>query len=128
MPRILIIDDDPAIRDLARHFLKGAGYDADTAQNGRQGLDLIREGGIDLVVTSVIMPQLDGIELMLALRELNADIPVIALSGAGGGLSTRDNLEIAAAFGSAGALAKPFSRDRLIKAVSRALEPAPAAD
>jgi DNA-binding response OmpR family regulator len=66
--RILVVDDDPAMRALPRHVLQAAGYAVDVAQDGASALRLARDHGYDLVVTDLDMPNLDGFGLLSLLR------------------------------------------------------------
>lgn len=80
--RILVIDDDTAVRTYLRQFLIGAGYTVLEAENGKLGCRLARENQFDLVVTDVIMPEKDGIETIRQLRSESKDLKIIAISGA----------------------------------------------
>jgi len=80
---ILVVDDEPAIRNVSERLLTGHGYRVFTAANGREGLALYREhrAEIDAVITDVSMPEMDGPELIAALRAEGVDIPIIVSSG-----------------------------------------------
>jgi CheY-like chemotaxis protein len=80
---ILGVDDEPAIRNVSERLLTGHGYRVFTAANGREGLALYREhrAEIDAVITDVSMPEMDGPELIAALRAEGVDIPIIVSSG-----------------------------------------------
>ena len=79
MACILVVEDDAEIRDGIGIYLENQGYAVRKAANGRAGLDAVREGGVDLVIADVMMPVMDGISMVLALRR-ESDIPVIFLS------------------------------------------------
>lgn len=81
MPRILLIDDDPTIQKVFSQFLTSRGYDVFQAENGRIGLQMMRENRPDLIITDIMMPEMDGLEILLKIRESNDDVPVIAISG-----------------------------------------------
>ncbi len=90
------------------------------AQDGRRGLQAIAEGGIDLVISDINMPEMDGIEVINALREATAGAPVIAMSG--GGLYPRELLlDSAQMLGAVSTLPKPFELEDLRRAVEAAL-------
>ncbi len=74
MKRILIIDDEPDLRDILRELLEKEGYQVDTASDGQSGYQMISQGGHDLVLLDIIMPKLDGITV---LRELQKNPPSV---------------------------------------------------
>jgi two-component system chemotaxis response regulator CheY len=124
-PRALVIDDEPLVLEVFAQALERAGYDVVTARNGREGLHEFRRGRVDLIVTDLFMPEVDGLEFLRALRAVNATVPVIAISG-GGELERADLLPLARALGAAHVLAKPVELADLV-AAARALVPTPPA-
>ena len=82
VPRILLMEDDEALRGLLARVLRSAGYDVVEAADGASGLAHWREGGADLVLTDIHMPDTNGIEVMLELRTFAPALPVIAMSAA----------------------------------------------
>ncbi|HWA10756.1 MAG TPA: response regulator [Opitutaceae bacterium] len=115
-PLILVVDDEPAIRDLLEHFLTEAGFAVSTATNGQDASQSIGDRVVDLVLTDVIMPEWNGIDLIVELRKRRPGLPVIAMSG-GGQLSREDCLKTARRVGAGAILAKPFTRAQLIATV-----------
>ena len=81
MKKILIIDDDPIIRKLFSQFLEKQGYEVVIAEDGKVGMRKMLETLPDLIITDILMPEMDGLEILLKIRETRADIPVIAISG-----------------------------------------------
>lgn len=81
MKHVLIIDDDPAILILFEEYLKSKGYATTPASNGRQGLEMMKQKKPDLIITDIMMPEMDGREMIHAVRELDPDLPIIAISG-----------------------------------------------
>src|SRR5581483_2615054 len=81
--RILFVDDESAVRSYARHALTNAGFDVSLASDGEEALQLIndRSGDIDLLVTDIRMPKMDGIGLADAVETLYPQIPVLFISG-----------------------------------------------
>lgn len=73
--RILIIDDDTYIRELYEEVLKDAGYTVETATNGEQGLEKLKEGGFALTLLDVMMPKVDGLGVLRTLKELSPSAP-----------------------------------------------------
>lgn len=82
MGKILIIDDDPDIRDLVSVYLEGAGHTVSHAENGQDGVDKATAGSPDLIILDINMPVMDGTRVMKSLRGApeTSDVPVIALS------------------------------------------------
>lgn len=116
MSRILIVDDEQDIRDIARLLLESAGYMVLCAEDGRTALKLIEDERVDLVVTDMLMPEMDGVELINELRRRRPNQRIMAISG-GGRAPKESYLQIAHLCGAQGVLAKPFNRDQLLKAV-----------
>jgi len=129
MPRVLIVDDDPAIREVVRFALSRAGYATTEAADGAAGLALAREAAPDLVVLDVTMPEMDGTEMCRALRASGgaaAAVPVLFLSSRDDEVDRVVGLEI----GGDDYLTKPFSPRELVarvRAVLRRGAPAPPA-
>jgi len=124
MSRILYVEDDAHLRRDVIALLARAGFEATGASNGREGLDLCLRAPPDLVITDLIMPEMDGIELIRGLREKLPAIPVIAVSGglSSGPGSARPILNAAKALGAAAVLSKPFRADDLCRAIRRVLK------
>lgn len=115
MKRVLIIDDEPAVCSMLRHGFEQAGFEVHTAENGTQGLALVHQQLPDLVVTDLLMPEKDGLEII---REIHREYPgmkVIAMSG--GHRAELDFLVEAQLFGAAHAIAKPFAFSTLMALV-----------
>jgi len=120
MARILIIDDDDALRSVLAKSLRHAGHEVVEATEGRQGMDLFRVTTLDLVVTDLIMPVQEGIETIVSLRREQPDLPIIAMSG--GASNSKLYLDIAGKIGANRILAKPFRPAELLQAITDALE------
>lgn len=123
MPKILVIDDDPIVRNTIGRILGRKGYELLFAGDGREGLKLFESEHPDLVITDVIMPEKEGIETIRAMRTLRQDASIIAISG-GGRLGNADFLSLAAKFGAREIIPKPFDPSELTDSVARCLEPA----
>src|SRR5215475_9368973 len=78
MTHILLIDDDPLVRYSVRTILEGAGHEVTEADNGRGGLECFRATRYDAVITDIIMPDMEGIETIRAIRALDKQMPVLA--------------------------------------------------
>ena len=83
LARILAVDDESSIRETLRSILETEGYAVEVAQDGREALDLFKNQNFDVVLCDVKMQGMDGIEVLVALRELAPDLPVIMISGRG---------------------------------------------
>jgi len=120
MQRVLIIDDDEQVRALLYEILDRAGFEVMEAANGAEGLKLYRSQPTDLVITDLIMPEKEGVETIMELRDQFRDARIIAISG-GQRTGGRDYLPIAARLGARRTVAKPFSRQEILEAVRETL-------
>ena len=127
MHHILVVDDDHMVLALIDHVLRRAGFSVSCAGNGRAALGACRTEMPELVLTDMIMPEMDGLEFIAAARREFPGLPVIAMSGGTPGAG--DRLERALEMGACATLLKPFSVEELLHAVrlatsGHALEPA----
>jgi DNA-binding NtrC family response regulator len=118
--RILVIDDDEEIREMLRATLEAAGYDVEVASDGRRGLETQRARPADLVITDIFMPEKEGIETIIELRQEFPSVRIIAMSG-GGALRTLDYLPAAEQFGAITTFRKPFDPEAMLATVRRVL-------
>lgn len=116
MARILVIDDEEAVRAALRGALVAAGHQVATAADGDEGLRALRRHPIDLVVTDIVMPGKEGIETILEIRRLSRTIPIIAMSD-GDSRAQAMYLSSAAKLGATRTLTKPFAPARLLEEV-----------
>jgi CheY-like chemotaxis protein len=114
--RILIIDDDAAVSRTLSLMLTRAGHQVSAATSGRKGLELLAQEPFDLVLTDIIMPELDGIEAIRRIRTDHPDLRIIAMSG-GGQIDKADFLHMAEALGADRVLEKPVRSERLLELV-----------
>ena len=117
---ILIVDDEAAIRKMVRVILGGDLYDFGEAANGLDAQTLMEKQKFDLIITDVIMPDCDGIELVMAVRQKQRDIKIIVMSG-GGRVRAGHYLELAGKLGAARMLEKPFDTATLRQTVQELL-------
>jgi DNA-binding NtrC family response regulator len=113
MADILIIDDDRHMRRLLIRILTGAGHTVREAENGRDGIAEFQRRHAALVISDIVMPDVEGIETILALRREQADIPIIAISGGSDPLY----LKAAGRLGAAATLEKPFTPGQLLECI-----------
>jgi len=116
-PRVLVADDEASIRELLSKTLALAEYDVDTAPDGRNAIERLRLGHYDLLIADLKMPGLDGLSLIREAKRLNADLPVIIITG----YSTESSAIEAVNLGVAGYLTKPFRVPQVLAAAARAL-------
>jgi excisionase family DNA binding protein len=116
-PRVLVVDDDPSVRDLLAKTLALAEYDVDISSDGRMALERLRIIPYDLLITDLKMPGVDGLNVIREARRLKADIPVIIITG----FSTEASAIEAVNLGVSGYLTKPFRVPRVLAAASKAL-------
>ena len=79
-----MIDDDPIVRGMLAEMLRREGYDVDEAEDGRAGMRQFRQQPAALVITDVVMPEQEGLETLMLLRQASPSVRVIAISGAAG--------------------------------------------
>lgn len=119
--RILIIDDEPAIRRIWRIHLERAGYEVTEAPNGRAGLELHAAQPADLVITDLFMPDVDGIETMRELRRVGRGVKIIVVSG-GDSSGRLSMLGDATLLGADRTFSKPARPEDLLKAIRELLD------
>src|SRR5580704_16236460 len=117
MADILIIDDEPEMRFVLTHILQGAGHSVREAQDGREAIDEFRRKRPALIISDILMPNVEGIETISTLRREEPSIPIIAISGGVAPLY----LQAAAKLGATASLEKPFSVDALRSLVEKLL-------
>jgi CheY-like chemotaxis protein len=121
MAHVLVIDDDPDVRELTQEMLEAAGHRVTLAENGAQGILACRRDRPDVVVTDLFMPDKEGIETIVDLERDFPGIHIIAMSGGGrSGDSTR-YLSMASTLGVGAVLTKPFGAATLLVTVDRLL-------
>ena len=124
MVRILVIDDDPLVRQTMRYMLEGARYVVDEACDGASALESVRNRRPDLALTDILMPDQDGIEFIIQLRKADPDIKIIAMSG-GGSYAPDQLLAVAKALGADDYIAKPFAKAELLTKITACLQTRP---
>ena len=114
MASILVIDDEEPIRAFLRAVLERDSHQVLEASNGHHGLELYRERSPDLIITDLVMAEMDGLEMMMELTKRFLDVKVIAMSG---GPESEGALNVAKLLGARQALQKPFSVDQVLRVV-----------
>ncbi len=118
--RILVVDDDAAVRDLLDNILAGAGYRVYQAADCREAIKLAQREGFDLCILDLVMPDQEGLETIPQFRREFPNLRILAISGAFGGAFLRT----AKLLGAHEVMGKPFQPDVLLKTVRRLLAPA----
>ena len=121
MARILIIDDDDLFRAMLRKMLEYEGYDVLDAPDGNTGMRLYRMQPTDLVITDIIMPEREGIEIIRELKSDFSEVKIIAVTG-GGSVGVNNYLDIAKILGAQFTFEKPFRREKFLEAVRESLK------
>ncbi|MBM9602657.1 sigma-54-dependent transcriptional regulator [Desulfopila inferna] len=118
MYSILVVDDEPNYLIVLSELLRDEGFEVYTAPGGNEGLEVVREVDLDLVITDMQMPEMDGLQLLQEIRKANGELPVIIITAYA-------EVEKAVAAMQAGAfsyLAKPFSNDELVVNINKAAQ------
>ncbi len=118
MTKILVIDDEPGLREGCRRILESEGYAVDLAEDGNQGLELLRKNPYDLMLVDLMMPVMGGLALMNEIKKLNIDIIMIVITG----FATIETAVEAMKHGAYDYIPKPFSPEQLLTVVNRGLE------
>jgi two-component system, NtrC family, response regulator PilR len=117
-PRILVVDDEPSMREMLRIVLRRDGYDVLVAENGRQALEALKQERIDLLLSDIRMPDLSGVDVLRAAKENNRDIVAFMMTA----FASTDTAVEAMRLGAADYFTKPFSMDELRFKVRQHLE------
>jgi two-component system chemotaxis response regulator CheY len=117
--RILAVDDSPSVRQMVKFTLSSAGYEVVEASNGADGLSKAQATSLDMVVTDLNMPVMNGLDLIRALRKLPAyrGVPILFLTTE----SDAEKKKEAKAAGATGWITKPFQQDQLVAVVRKVL-------
>ncbi len=121
MAHVLVVDDETSIVMVLQSMLTRLGYEVLTAANGAQAMDMVAMGSVDLVVTDIVMPDMNGIELITSLQEKYPKLKIIAMSGGSVDNGPDGYLKDAYDLGAARCLAKPFMLSELSSLVKELL-------
>ncbi len=122
--RILIVDDDKAVRMAIRVLLEHEGFEVVVAESGRRAVEAVEGAAVDLVIVDIFMPGMDGLETIKAFHRCASGLPIIAISGfmfRDSSTPAPDFLGMATKLGAACSLQKPFRPAQLLRAVEACL-------
>jgi DNA-binding NtrC family response regulator len=119
---VVVADDVAEIRQLVHLWLKEVGCNVVQAAGGNELIRAMRAQPFELVITDIIMPDGDGLEVIREAKRIQPGVRLLAISGGGRHLQAVDCLRLAQALGAHAVLLKPFTRDELLSAVGRVLE------
>ena len=118
---ILVADDEDSIRSLLGHFLSGAGHSVVIVGSAREACEAIARQPFDLIITDVLMPDGDGLDLITESRKRQPNARILAISGGGRYLEGSEYLKLARGLGAHTAMMKPFTWQQLKDGIDRAL-------
>ena len=121
MARILVVEDHREVRDVLREMLEDEGYEVLEAPNGKEAMRLYRTEGADLIITDILMPEKDGLEIITEVRRDFPDVKIIAISAGGRVLESGDVLSTAKMFGAQRTFTIPFDVKEVLDAVRELL-------
>ena len=122
MANVLVVDDDEGARRVLRRTLAKLGHQASVVADGAEALRLLEDLSFDLIITDVYLASVDGMELLVRIKQRGLDVPVVAVSG-GGYIAADDLLAMARACGAAATLGKPFTPQQLRDTIEPLLKP-----
>ncbi|NQU61641.1 MAG: response regulator [Rhodospirillales bacterium] len=120
MAKVLIIDDDKVVRELARRMLEPQNHTIFEACDGVEGIQVFQDEAPDVVITDILMPNADGLEVIREIMRLDPDAKIIAISGVGRA-PEQAYLKHAQTFGATATLPKPFAPDQLLAVLDEIL-------
>ena len=121
MKRILVIDDDDTLRAILKRLFYTAGYEVAVAEDGMAGIRIQQIEPFDLVMTDLVMPEKEGLEVIMEIRKKYPDTKIIAMSG-GGRIHPDQYLELARNLGAQRVFSKPFKANEVLAAVRELLK------
>lgn len=118
---VLVVDDEPGIRELVQHWLTREGHTVICAGSGDEAIRLLKTQRFDLVITDIVMPDGDGFELIASFRQQQTTARILAISGGGKYLQSADCLKIARGLGAHAVVMKPFNWEQLRGGIEAAM-------
>lgn len=118
---ILLVDDEELLRAGVQEMLEMSGYSVITATNGHEAMACLKQHAIDLVITDLVMPKMDGVDFVEQLRQIWPDVPVIVVSGSTRNIMQRYGIESIQVPGADASLSKPFKGVDLMSQIKELL-------
>jgi len=118
---ILVIDDDEQIRRMLKWALQKEGHDVLDTPDGREGASICRKHGVELILTDILMPHKDGLDVMMEIRSEFPGVKIVAMSGGSATMPSTGCLHLASELGANEVLAKPIAKKQLLDAVNKVL-------
>jgi DNA-binding response OmpR family regulator len=119
---LLLVDDEKILRDAVKEILEVNGFNVIDAADGDAALGWLAQVKIDLVITDLVMPNMDGVELVEKIRTQYKQLPIIVVSGSGTAVTKRFGIESINIPGATASIAKPFKSTELIALVNNLLD------
>jgi DNA-binding response OmpR family regulator len=116
MPRIFLVEDDVQLRPMLKELLTSSGYEVWEFKDGRGVAEMYQQQRPDLVIIDLLMPEKEGLEVIMDLRRRDRNVKVVAMSE-GGSLSGKSLLNIARKLGAQCTLSKPFTQEEFLETV-----------
>lgn len=120
MAKFLLVDDNEELLEVQSAYLIAKGQTVITARNGREAMSQLADGEFDIMITDVIMPEMEGFETIMATRKNHPELPIIAMSG-GGRVGATDYLSMAKSMGAKAALCKPVAPAKILSEANHIL-------
>jgi CheY-like chemotaxis protein len=117
---VIVADDVEGIQDLVGHWLEEAGHSVVCVSSGQAAMQQLKARHFDMVITDIIMPDGDGLEVILGLKQVQSSVRILAISGGGRHIEAGDCLKMAKNLGAHALLLKPFNREQLLGAMNMA--------
>ena len=121
MTTILLVDDEDLLREGVREILEMSDYSVIEARDGEEALALFAVNNVDLVISDIVMPNMDGVDFVTRLRESFPSVPILTISGGSRVVSARFGLDSALLSGANASLTKPFNAKQLLEKVQQLL-------
>jgi DNA-binding response OmpR family regulator len=118
---LLLVEDEKILRDAVKEILEVNGFNVVDAEDGETALALLAKVKIDLIITDLVMPNMDGVELVQKIRARFQQLPIIVVSGSGTAVTKRFGIDSINIEGATASIAKPFKSTELITLVNKLL-------
>jgi DNA-binding NtrC family response regulator len=122
---VLVADDEEDISALVELCVGAQGHQVQCVANAREAKEALASKQFDLVITDILMPEGDGLDLITQLRKIQPAARILAMSGGGRYMESDDCLKMARGLGAHAVVMKPFNREQLLAGVAQALAPVP---